>query len=244
MSVPGYLFGVSNTAGAKVAMPPRQPRIAMLVALDAAAKGLLVASLVVVVIDPTWGNLEGKAPVQRALLYPLLAFILAIAWWLLKPSKPFPWLADFLLTLLGFSDILGNRLNLYDTIWWFDDAIHFVNCGMVAAAVLLLSDTASQSPVRILERAVALPLTGALAWEVWEYLSFVTRSPERFTAYGDTMGDLVLGWAGAMTAGLMMIAARRNRRQASDDRRRGRDPGSAAYRVTARSSRSVDQPRS
>ena len=38
-----------------------------------------------------------------------------------------------------FSDFLGNRLNLYDTVVWFDDFMHFANTGLLTAAFLLLT---------------------------------------------------------------------------------------------------------
>jgi hypothetical protein len=47
-------------------------------------------------------------------------------------------------------------------------------------------------------------MTLALAWEVWEYFAFVTRSSEVGTAYADTVGDLALGWLGAVAAGLLL----------------------------------------
>lgn len=47
---------------------------------DVLAKAVLVALLVLVMIDPTWGNLEGKAPVVRALTYPLWALAVPLVW--------------------------------------------------------------------------------------------------------------------------------------------------------------------
>ena len=35
-----------------------------------------------------------------------------------------PWLPDLLITITCFTDILGNRMDLYDTVVWFDDWMH------------------------------------------------------------------------------------------------------------------------
>lgn len=182
----------------------------LVIVVDLAAKAALVGSLVVVLLDPSWGNLEGKAPVARAITYPLLAFLLP-AWWLLRrPAAPFPWLADTFFTLTCFTDILGNRLDLYDRVSWFDDAVHFGNTALLCAAFLLLTTTATTSLWRLLERSIAFGMTASLAWEVFEYLTFVTRSRELANAYRDTIGDLVLAWLGAVVAAALVKAARRS----------------------------------
>lgn len=176
-------------------------------AFDLLAKMILVAFLVRLAADPAWGNLEGKAPLGRAVIYPCLSLVVPAIYVVLGRSGPFPWRADLLVTLAGFSDILGNRLDLYDKIHWFDDWIHFMNTGFIAAAALLL--TSAQVPfVQLLERAVAVGLSTSLAWEVWEYYAFVTRSGESASAYGDTVGDLVLGGLGAAVAAATVALAR------------------------------------
>ncbi len=84
--------------------------------LDVAAKVLLVVFLTMAVVDPSWGNLEGKAPVARAVTYPLLAFVVPVGWALRHRLSSYPWFADLLVTFTCFTDILGNRLDLYDSI--------------------------------------------------------------------------------------------------------------------------------
>jgi hypothetical protein len=36
---------------------------------------------------------------------------------------------DLLITLTCFTDIMGNRMDLYDTVVWFDDWMHFSTPG-------------------------------------------------------------------------------------------------------------------
>ena len=56
--------------------------------------------------------------------------------------------------------------------------------------------------------ALGFGTTAAVIWELGEYVAFVRHSAEPLqTAYTDTLGDLVLGTAGALLAGL--LAARR-----------------------------------
>jgi hypothetical protein len=176
--------------------------------LDLLAKVILLASVVRLALDPEWGNLEGKAPLARAILYPCLGLVVPALHLVVGHGRPFPWKADLLVTAAGFSDILGNRLDLYDRIEWFDDWIHFMNTGFIAAAALLLTTAARTPFAQLLDRAVAVGLSVSLAWEVWEYYAFVTRSAESATAYPDTIGDLVLGGLGAGVAAAVVAVMR------------------------------------
>ena len=172
-------------------------------ALDVLAKVLLLAAMARVAVDPGWGNLEGKAPGTRAMTYPLLALVVPVWHLTRRPGRPYPWVTDLLVTLPAFSDILGNRLDLFDRVLWFDDVMHAVNTGALAAAVVLLTGAADDPLARRLEVAVASGMTLALVWEMWEYAAFVTRSAEVGSAYADTLGDLVLGWGGCVVAALV-----------------------------------------
>ena len=108
------------------------------------------------------------------------------------------------MTITCFTDILGNRMDLYDSIVWFDDWMHFMNTGLLAAAVILLTMHRTTGLRAVLERALAFGATGALAWELGEYFAFIKFSPERRNAYEDTLGDLTLGTLGALVAGLVI----------------------------------------
>ncbi|PKH40918.1 hypothetical protein SAMN05192575_11140 [Nocardioides alpinus] len=179
---------------------------AVVVVVDVTAKVVLVLLMLRVALDPAWGNLEGKAPLTRAWTYPLLALLVPAAH-LLRPSRGrYPWGADLLITIPAFSDVLGNRLDLYDRVSWFDDLMHFANTGFLSAAVVILCGAAGSALRHRLALAVASGMTMALAWELWEYVAFVTRSTEVSTAYADTIGDLTLGWAGAVLAALLVGA--------------------------------------
>jgi hypothetical protein len=180
--------------------------------LDLAAKVVVLVLIALVVLDPGWGHLEGKAPTARGLTYPLVAFVVP-AYWYLRPGRTrYPWLADLLVTGTAFSDVLGNRLDLFDQIVWFDDWMHVMNTALVGAAAVLLTMDRSAGFWAVLERAVAVGLTISLAWEVFEYFSFVTNSPELTWAYSDTLGDLALGWLGTAIAAVCVHTAWRSER--------------------------------
>jgi hypothetical protein len=201
----------SHGRATRVVESPTAP--SWVVALDVLAKVVLLVAMARVAIEPEWGNLEGKAPGTRAMTYPLLALVVPLWHVTRRPGRTYPWVADLLVTLPAFSDILGNRLDLFDRVLWFDDVLHAFNTGTLSAAVILLVGAAGAPLVRRLEIAVAYGMTFALVWELWEYAAFVTRSAEAGNAYADTLGDLALGWggclAGAVLAGQGLRTAQR-----------------------------------
>lgn len=169
------------------------------------AKGALVLLLVLALLYPEQGNLRDKAAGMRAVGYPLISFTVPVLWWTLwRERMSFPWLSDLLITLTCFSDILGNRMDLYDTVLWFDDLMHLMNTGLLAAAFILLTLPRTSGLGRVLERALAFGATAAIAWEVAEFFAFISGSSEREFAYADTLGDLALGVAGAVVAALVI----------------------------------------
>jgi hypothetical protein len=187
--------------------PTRHVAPSLVRGMDVTAKAGLVVLLTLALMYPDLGHMRGKAAGLRAIAYPLLAFAVPVIWYVYwRERASFPWLADLLITITCFTDTLGNRMNLYDTIVWFDDWMHFMNTGFLAAAAILLTLHRSASLMATLERALAVGVTAAVGWEIAEYFAFISKSSERAGAYGDTLGDLALGTLGTITAALIIHA--------------------------------------
>ncbi|EFQ83837.1 hypothetical protein HMPREF0063_10553 [Aeromicrobium marinum DSM 15272] len=175
---------------------------------DLAAKAVLIVLLAMAISSPDLGNMEDKGAGARAVGYPLISFTIPALWYVFwRDRASFPWMADLLITVTCFTDILGNRLDLYDRVVWFDDWMHFMNTGLLAAAVILLTMHHTSTRVAVVERGLAFGVTAALVWEVAEYYAFLSVSPERMSAYGDTLADLVLGGLGSLTAAVVIHLA-------------------------------------
>lgn len=178
------------------------------------AKAVLFALLLTAIIWPDLSGIKGKASTARLVVYPIGALVLPL-WWFAygraksKLHKAFPWPADLLLTLPWLVDLLGNRFDLFDTITWWDDAMHFILWALLTAGAL--TAFAPRGLTRGLTAFVALGFgaTAAVIWELGEYVAFVRHSPELQTAYTDTLGDLILGSLGALLAGLILFQVRR-----------------------------------
>jgi hypothetical protein len=179
--------------------------------MDVTAKAGLLLLLAIMLMYPDLGHLRGKAAEIRSLTYPLVAFIVPILWWRFWRSAPFPWVADLLLTIPGFTDLLGNRMNFYDSIDWFDDGMHFVNTGLFSAGVILLTLHRTAPLGRTVERGLAFGATAALGWELFEYYAFLSGSSEHQRAYADTLSDLTLGSLGAVVAAIIVYEYRQRR---------------------------------
>lgn len=173
--------------------------------LDLTAKAGLVVLLLIALLFPDLGHMRGKAAGLRAVTYPMLAFAVPTLWYVFwRDRASFPWLADLLISLTCFTDTLGNRMNMYDTIVWFDDWIHFMNTGLLTAGVILLTMHRTSTLQATLERALAFGATVAIGWEIAEYYAFISTSSERRGAYTDTLGDLFLGTSGSVVAALIV----------------------------------------
>ncbi|MDP2774624.1 MAG: hypothetical protein Q8O61_13815 [Nocardioides sp.] len=185
----------------------RHPTPSLVRGLDVAAKAALVMLLILATMNPELGNVEGKGANLRTIGYSALAFTVPAVWYLFwRERASFPWVADLMVTITCFSDTLGNRMDLYDVIWWFDDWMHFMNTGLLAAAFVLLTLHHAATLGRTIERALAFGVTAALAWEIAEYFAFVSKSSERAGAYDDTLLDLALGTVGTVIAASVVHA--------------------------------------
>src|SRR6266540_902475 len=117
---------------------------------DLAVKVAAVVLLAWAILYPDLPQFQGKAFAGRAIVYPVALLILPLGWWVIgSRSIRFPFVADLLLGLPFLIDVVGNALNLYDTIEWWDDAKHLVNWTVHTWAVgLLLRHGGWSTPIR------------------------------------------------------------------------------------------------
>ncbi|MDQ4018720.1 MAG: hypothetical protein M3188_02660 [Actinomycetota bacterium] len=114
----------------------------------------------------------------------------------------YPYALDILLASPFLVDTLGNALDLYDSIDWWDDANHFVNWSLLVAAFGRLLPRLSLGRAELVGLAVGFGAVTAVLWEFAEYFTFVRGGPEEATAYTDTLGDLALGLSSSVVAAL------------------------------------------
>ena len=154
---------------------------------------------------------EGKAFLWRLIIYPVAAFVVPIVSAVTRRRTSYPYAVDILLTLPFLIDTVGNTLDLYDTIWWWDDANHLVNWALLSGAIGALAWRNHISAWRTLAFVVGFGATTAIVWEIAEYIAFIRNSSELDTAYLDTLGDLTLGLTGSIVAGVASALASRGR---------------------------------
>ena len=169
-----------------------------LLALDIAAKVALAALLLHALLNPDLPQYADKAMQWRVITYLPAVMVIPLAWWLFWRTRPFPVVSDLLFTLAFLIDTLGNALDLYDTIEWWDDLNHFGNWILLAAGFVALGWPARATRLTRVALGVGFGAVAAIIWEAFEYVTFVPGSPEAATAYQDTLGDLVLGLLGAL----------------------------------------------
>jgi hypothetical protein len=176
----------------------------------------LVVALKVLVIGLTalgaFGGLERfeeKGFGWRLLWYPAMVLALPVLWRFLGRGR-YPYLADALITFPFFVDVMGNVLNLYDTIDWWDDANHFANWLFLSLGIGMLLLRTRFEPIVLVAFVLAWGSTAAIVWELGEYLTFIRTNEDEFaTAYTDTLGDLTFDLGGALLAAWLTFAAAR-----------------------------------
>lgn len=175
-------------------------------------KAVTVGLLLFAAMHQDWDRFAGKAMSGRAVAYPIALGVLPLAWALsrrgARSGRPYPWLADLLVSVPFAVDVAGNALDAYDRLAWFDDACHFVNWALLLAALAVSLPRDLPGPVQ-LGLVVGLGSTTALGWELAEWATFIRHGTELQTAYTDTLGDLTLGTLGALSAGLVVLSVRR-----------------------------------
>ncbi len=168
-------------------------------AVDLAVKVATVGLLAWAVLNPDLPQFQGKAFTGRAVAYPVALLVFPVGWWLFGRRRiPFPMAADILFGLPFLIDVVGNALNLYDTIDWWDDANHLVNWALHTAAVGLLLRYGQWTPTTRVALAFGYAVTSAVLWEFAEFVTFVPNSPEAATAYADTLFDIFNGMIGGL----------------------------------------------
>jgi hypothetical protein len=191
-----------------------------------AAALILIATVAQLAVGAFAGldQFAGKAFGARLAFYPAMMLFLPALWAILRRARPhagpIPWDATALVMWGFFVDVTGNTLDLYDTIKWWDDANHYCNWLTLTLGVGICLARFAPSPRWLL----ALAVTGigcvlALLWEAGEWYTFIRHGTELSTAYEDTLGDMLLGTAGSLTAALILVwmLGRRARRRDRED---------------------------
>jgi hypothetical protein len=181
-----------------------------------ALKVALVGLLLLAVVKPDLPQFEGKAMLGRALTYPLAALLVpAIVFVRRRRGRAtrYPYDVDILLVLPFLIDVVGNALDLYDSISWWDDLNHAVNWALLVGAVGCLVVRSRLDWLVAAGLLIGFGTVTAVLWEFAEYWTFIRHSDELKTAYTDTLGDLALGMTGTVLATAVAVV-RLQRRQA------------------------------
>ena len=103
---------------------------------------LTVGQLLAGAFIPGLDQFAGKAFGARLVAYPVLMLATPAVYAGVRRRRagrePLPWNAFLLLMLPFFIDVTGNTLDLYDAVFWWDDANHFVNWASLCGGAGLL----------------------------------------------------------------------------------------------------------
>ena len=179
--------------------------------LNLAAKAALLALLAHAALFPDLPQYDGKGIGARLATYPISALVVPLVWLVRRrvgnPAGDYPHLIDVCVVLPFLIDTAGNAANLYDTITWWDDAMHFVTWvpWVVAFGLMLLRVARSHGRVVVFGLTVGFGAATHILWEIAEYTAFIKANPDELaTAYKDTIGDLGLSLSGSVFGAVLV----------------------------------------
>jgi len=175
------------------------------------AKFLLAALLVYGALNQNLSQFHGKGMNTRVWAYMIPVVLLPLIWLCLGKARrvrwPYPDVIDICLVAPFLLDTAGNALNLYDSIDWFDDAMHTLTWIPWVVAFGLLLHYARPPLPKWAHFGVTLAFGAVthILWEEAEYLAFIRYSKELATAYTDTLGDLAMSLLGSTIGSLLVV---------------------------------------
>jgi hypothetical protein len=186
--------------------------VGMLRWLNLAAKVALVALLLHAVAFPDLPQYDGKGIGARLFTYPIGGLIVPLAWFLgMRRRLPrYPHLIDLCAISPFVIDTAGNAANLYNTIDWWDDLMHFITwIPWVLAFGLAIREVrgvggSSLARWNVFALTAGFGAITHIIWELLEYVAFIRDNPDELRgAYVDTLGDLLLSLTGSFTGALL-----------------------------------------
>ena len=167
---------------------------------------LLVSFAIAIVASPD--VVEGKNMAARAPLFMAPAIIVPIVA-TVRGWRPYPHLADGLLSLPFLLDTLGNLLGFYDEYPSTDDVLHFVNWVFLVMAFHAFRYRNVRDHRDAIFLGYGFGAIAIIGWEAFEWLisdagPFASDVPDALSlTYGDTVGDLVISSTGGLVGSLI-----------------------------------------
>jgi glycopeptide antibiotics resistance protein len=198
--------GTSNPRGPGGMDTDMDTRMRLLLVLDVLLKVALVAAIAYAASHTDLARFHDKAMGLRAVVYPMAALLIPAAWWLFGRGRiAYPVAIDIAVVIPFLSDTLGNLFDLYDSITWFDDALHFLNWIPWVVAFGLALRYLPLGRLNVAALTVGFGAVTNILWEIGEYAAFITGNQQEMQGiYRDTVGDLALSLLGSVVGAVLV----------------------------------------
>tara|TARA_B110001454_G_scaffold111363_1_gene104571 strand:+ start:5164 stop:5751 length:588 start_codon:yes stop_codon:yes gene_type:complete len=178
-------------------------------------KGALVVCLLAGILFPGIPGVEGKGWPERCVGYPISLLIVPLVWHLRGRRVSYPHLADALFVTPFVLDLLGNLVNLFDTVEQFDDFLHFVNWTFLVAAFVMFLRPYVLARWNLVMLGSGLGAIAIVAWEGVEWVIQEMGTSGLQLTYDDTVGDLLLSTSGGILGAALAATALTRRSDSS-----------------------------
>jgi hypothetical protein len=160
--------------------------------INLALKAAFVLLLLHAVVFPDLPQYQGKGIGWSLYLYPISSILAPLVWLVVRRRRDhttdYPYLIDIFIGLPFLIDTAGKAVNAYDSVDWWDDAMHFLTW---VPWVLAFGLAARRRPnLRRFDVAAITIGFGAathIVWESLEYVAFIGDNPTSATRHIETL---------------------------------------------------------
>ncbi len=151
----------------------------------------------------------------RQLTFPLSMLVVPLVWLLLRPPGAYPHGIDLLVTLPFVIDLAGNASNAFNSIEYFDDAVHAINPVLIVTAITVVSRRRGHSRWVAALIASGLGSTGHILFEIIEFQLFTGGNARLNLTLADTLSDLGWGIVGSCIGVVLGLASEPSSKRAA-----------------------------
>ena len=153
-----------------------------------------VAEAIALSDDPRF---QGKGiGIRNAIVVGSYSLVLPAIHWLRHPWRSFPWWTDALWLSVPWLDMVGNSVNLYDTVAWFDLVPHTHGPGAIVVVLM----EAARLPFLA---SIGVVQVGHVLLEAQEYYTDVFLGTDNVMNLADPINDMLVGVIGSAAYGLL-----------------------------------------
>ena len=172
-------------------------------AVDVAIKVVVIGLSLYPLVRPESSHFAGKAMGFRAVVYPVIMFLIPVTWLVAGQPSPYPFLADIALAIPFLLDAAGNVFGWFD-IKRFDVIPHVLGWFFLTIAFGLAVAPLVPEPWIAFGLVFGFGAVVDIVWEIGEFGMMRLGSSGLALTYENTIQDLAMSLTGSFVGALVV----------------------------------------